>query len=138
MPLAHFHLADKDVSDQQLEIIAREATQIYAEVLDSPIDRIRIFINLHAPNLVAAGGKMVSNGGEISPYFDFIVLQGRSLDQRREITQRFTDLLVDVLGVRKQAIRGRCFEVPPENWSIGGVLASELRKAEIEARAAQK
>lgn len=137
MPLAHFHLADKDVSNEQLEIIAREATQIYAEVLDSPIDRIRIFINLHAPNLVAVGGKLISNGGELSPYFDFIVLQGRSLDQRREITERFTALLTNVLGVSKQSIRGRCCEVLPENWSIGGVLAAELRKAEIEARAAK-
>ena len=50
MPIVKFHLADKDISDGQIESVIEQATQIYAEVLDSPVDRIRVFVDLHAPN----------------------------------------------------------------------------------------
>ena len=112
-----------------------QATQIYAEVLDSPVDRIRVFVDLHAPNLIGVGGKLVSKGGKNAPFFEFIVMKGRSLEQRQAIAEQFTNILAVTLKVDKADIRGNCYTVEPENWSIAGSLASEIRKAEIEARA---
>ena len=135
MPIVKFHLADKDISDGQIESVIEQATQIYAEVLDSPVDRIRVFVDLHAPNLIGVGGKLVSKGGKNAPFFEFIVMKGRSLEQRQAIAEQFTNILAVTLKVDKADIRGNCYTVEPENSSIAGSLASEIRKAEIEARA---
>ena len=135
MPIVKFHLADKDISEGQIESVIEQATQIYAEVLDSPVDRIRVFVDLHAPNLIGVGGKLVSKGGKNAPFFEFSVMKGRSLEQRQAIAEQFTDMLAVTLKVDKADIRGNCYTVEPENWSIAGSLASEIRKAEIEARA---
>jgi len=35
-------------------------------------------------------------------------------------TGAFGDLLVEVLGVRRELVRGACRRVPPKDWSIGG------------------
>ncbi len=138
MPIVKFHLVDRDICDEQIEQIVEQATAIYADVLDSPIDRIRVFIELHAPNLCGVGGKLVSRGGPNAPFFEFIVLKGRTVAQRQAIAARFTDMLVSVLHVNKSDVRGNCFTVEAENWCIAGELASEVRKAEIEARAANQ
>ena len=135
MPIVKFHLVDKDISDEQIEAVVEKATAIYADVLDSPIDRIRVFIELFAPNLVGVGGKLVSKGGKNAPFFEFIMMKGRSLEQRSAIAEQFTAMLADVLEVNRADIRGNCYTVEPENWSIAGSLASEIRKAEIDARA---
>jgi phenylpyruvate tautomerase PptA (4-oxalocrotonate tautomerase family) len=47
---------------------------------------------------------------------------------------RFTDLVVDVLGVDGGGVRGQIIEVEPENWSIAGVPAAAARADEIAAR----
>ena len=56
-------------------------------------------------------------------------------EQRQAIAEQFTNILAVTLKVDKADIRGNCYTVEPENWSIAGSLASEIRKAEIEARA---
>ena len=71
-----------------------------------------------------------------APFFEFIVLEGRSLAQRQRLLKDFTELLVEVLGVRREHVRGACRLVRPEDWAIGGEPASALRKDEIAARAA--
>ena len=101
MPIVKFHLADKDISDGQIESVIEQATQIYAEVLDSPVDRIRVFVDLHAPNLIGVGGKLVSKGGKNAPFFEFIVMKGRSLEQRQAIAEQFTNILAVTLKVDK-------------------------------------
>jgi len=37
--------------------------------------------------------------------------------------------------VRRDLVRGSCRRVAPEDWAIGGIPASVLRKDEVEARA---
>lgn len=135
MPIVKFNLVDIDLSDEQIELVVEKATQIYADVLDSPVDRIRVLVNLLAPNLVGVGGKLVSKGARNAPFFEFIVMKGRTLSQRETIAEQFTAMLVDVLRVERANVRGNCYTVEPENWSIAGNLASEIRKAEIESRA---
>ncbi len=63
------------------------------------------------------------------------MLRGRPVEQRHRLLAELTDVLVDVLGVRRAVVRGRIVPVDPDDWGIGGVPASSARAAEIAARA---
>jgi 4-oxalocrotonate tautomerase len=137
MPVVQFHLADDKHSVEQCEELMVKASELYSSVLGSPMERVRVFIQFHKPWAMATAGKPVSRGGAVAPYFCFIVLEGRSLDQRQALIEGFTDLIASVLGEEKQQVRGACWPVPPEDWGIGGKPASELRKDEISQRQQQ-
>jgi len=136
MPIVNFHLTDTPANRAGAEALLKGACALYAEVLDAPLERIRAFVTLHPAELFLAGGDLCSRNGQNAPFFDFIVLDGRPLDQRHRLLAGFTDLLVDTLGAERALIRGCCRRVPAEDWAIGGVPASEKRKDEIAARAA--
>lgn len=135
MPIVNFHLVEGKSTLVQNERLLKEACRLYAEVLGSPIDRVRAFITLHRPDQFAVGDDLVSNNDLHAPFFDFIVLEGRSLEQRQRLLAGFTDLLVETLGVSRDLVRGGCRRIDPEDWAIGGTPASVLREAEIRARA---
>lgn len=137
MPIVKYYLVEGRHRDEDIAILLRKSCELFAEVLESPIDRVRAFAHEFRPELVCAGGQMMSAGGEEAPYFRFMLLQGRPLEHRQRLLVGFTDLLVDVLGVDRSRVRGGMWLVDPENWAIGGIPASDLRQAEIAARAAQ-
>ena len=134
MPVIHFHLVEGQYDDAQCEKLLVRATEIYCRVLNSPISRVRAFIKFYRPEWVAAAGRRVSQGGEAAPYFEFIVLEGRPLEERQALLHQFSALVAEVLAVDLGVVRGACWPVPPEDWAIGGVPASQLRRAEIDAR----
>lgn len=119
MPVAHLYAAATPA--QQRELLVR-GSALYAEVLESPIERIRVY--LVEPTAVAVGGEVGT-----APYFTAVVLAGRPAGQRAELLRRFTELLVEVLDVPVGEVRGQVVEVRPENWGIGGVPASVVRAA---------
>lgn len=135
MPILEVHLAEGSYSDAQCERLLVESSQLYAEVLKSPIDRVRVFIHLHKPAMVAVAGVPLNQGGAQAPYFHFLVLEGRPIEERHRLLTGFTDLLVNILGAERRLVRGGCWPIPPENWCIGGTPASVLRAAEVQARA---
>lgn len=135
MPVANFHLIDIPLNRALVKPLLKGACALYAEVLGAPPERIRAFVTFHDPDTFLAGGELCSENGENAPYFDFIVLEGRPVEQRHLLLSGFTDLLVALLGVDRNAVRGHCRPVSPENWAIGGVPASEKRAAEIDTRA---
>lgn len=132
MPVAHFHLVDGSFSADQGQRLLTEASRLYADILNAPIDRIRAFIVRYGAMDVAVSGAFYASS---SPYFTAIVLAGRPASQRQELLARFTDLVVDVLDVDRRGVRGRIVEVQPENWAIGGTPAAVARADEISARA---
>lgn len=134
MPIVNFHLVEGKTSPSQDERLLEEASRLYSEVLCSPMGRVRAFITAHSAGQFAVAGDLVSSNGLHAPYFDFIVLEGRPLEERHRLMAGFTDLLVDILGVSRDLVRGSCRRIGPEDWSIGGTPASHLRQAEIEAR----
>lgn len=77
---------------------------------------------------------MAGEVGRQAPYFEFRVLDGRPLEERRRLMAGFTELLVRILDVQPQLVRGLCIRVQAEDWSIGGIPADLLRAAEIAAR----
>ena len=133
MPIVEVHLVEgRHTPAQHAQLLATLSSR-YAEVLDSPLERVRAYLTLHRPEHWATGGEPASAAS--APYFTAIVLQGRPAEQRRRLVEAFTDVLVDLLGVDRKLVRGRIIQVHPDDWSIGGVPASVARGAEIAGRA---
>jgi phenylpyruvate tautomerase PptA (4-oxalocrotonate tautomerase family) len=131
MPVAHFHLVGGTFTADQGRLLLSEASRCYAEVLDSPVERVRAFIVRYDAQDVAVSGAFHASS---APYFTAVVLAGRPVVQRQELMARLTDVVVDVLEVDRRAVRGQVVEVLPENWSIAGVPAARARSEEIAAR----
>ncbi|MBK7622968.1 MAG: tautomerase family protein [Kineosporiaceae bacterium] len=134
MPVVTFHLVAGRHNPDAVAELLRRACALFAEVLESPIDRVRAFATLHEPELACVGGRMVADGAPEAPFFQFALLAGRPLDHRHRLLAGFTDLLVEVLGTDRALVRGGIWLVDPEDWAIGGVPAAVLRRAEVEAR----
>lgn len=135
MPIVNFHLLDQEYCCDQQEQLLLEASRLYAEVLRCPIDRVRAFISLYPARQMAVGGVLCSARRQSAPYFTFIVLEGRPLEERQRLLAGFTDLLERILGAPRELIRGGVTRIEPEDWAIGGVPASVERQAEVQARA---
>lgn len=133
MPVLELHLVEGDHSPAEHAQLLERLSLRYAEVLDSPVERVRAVLTLHAREHWAVGGV---TGGAPAPYFTAVVLEGRPVEQRHRLLAELTDLLVEVLGVERSRVRGRVVQVPPDDWAIGGVPASGARRDEIAARAA--
>jgi len=131
MPLIQFHLVDGEYSDAQLRTLLERGSAAYAEVLESPVDRIRAFVTLHKPALWAIGGKADAAANR-SPYFSAVMMAERPPEQRRRALAVMTDLVVEVLAVERDRVRGSINLVQAQDWGIGGVPASVIRAAEVE------
>lgn len=131
MPIVQVHLLAGQHPPAHVAALLTTLSARYAEVLDSPPDRIRAFVTEHPREHWATGGSI----GVEAPYFTAMVLVGRPAEQRRRLLGAFTDAIVDLLGVDRRLVRGRIIPVDPDDWGIGGVPASTARRAEIEARA---
>lgn len=133
MPVLEIHLVEGDHSPDAVTRLLREASRRYADVLSSPLERIRAFVTTHPREHWAVGGE---TGDEPAPYFTAVVLEGRTTEQRHRLLAELTDLVVEVLGAARARVRGRIIQVPPDDWAIGGVPASGARRDEIAARSA--
>ena len=131
MPILEVHLVEGEHTGAQITELLTRMSARYAEVLESPLERVRSYATLHEPGRWATGGVV----GVEAPYFTAIVLEGHPVEQCHRLLGAFTDILVDTLGVDRRAVRGRIIPVSPDDWAIGGVPASSVRGAEIAARA---
>lgn len=131
MPIATFHLVEGRHTDQAISALLVAASRFYAQVLDSPLERVRAYARVYRSSHVAVAGKTLNDGSADAPFFEFIVLAGRPAEQRRELLEGFTSLIVQHLGSEVELIRGRAVEVEADDWAIGGVLARYRRHDEI-------
>ena len=99
MPVLEVHLVEGVHAAAQVAELLTRMSACYAEVLESPLERVRAYVTLHEPAHWATGGV----AGVEAPYFTAIVLEGRSAEQRRRLLGSFTDILVDTLGVGVRA-----------------------------------
>jgi phenylpyruvate tautomerase PptA (4-oxalocrotonate tautomerase family) len=134
MPVVEFHLLAGQADAAQCERLLVEGTARYAEVLASPPERVRAFITVREPHLVAVGGVPASRSGVHAPYVTCLMLQGRPVDQGPAALAALTDLLVEVLGVPRELVRGQVLWVAPQDWAIGGIPAAEVRAEEVQGR----
>lgn len=133
MPIAHLHVIEP-TPEQKRDLLLR-ASQAYAEVFESPIERVRVFLHAYPADCAAVGGVSVGEGAPSAPFFSLLAMGGRPIEQQQRAVKAFTDLLEDVLGIDRSVIRGMVTEVNPDTWGIAGEPASEVRAAEIAARA---
>jgi 4-oxalocrotonate tautomerase len=136
MPVMQIHITRDSHASSQIEELLVRCSQHFADVLECPVDRIRVYMIEHAPNRCCIGGKLASDSGMQAPYFSFVLMQGRSNEVKTRLMTGFTDLIEEILSVPRSVIRGGIVPVAPEDWCIAGQPASQVRQAEIQARAA--
>jgi 4-oxalocrotonate tautomerase len=56
------------------------------------------------------------------------MLQGRTVDQKRKLAQRITDVMAEEAGARREAIVVTFVEVSTESYASGGVLMVDKNK----------
>ena len=56
------------------------------------------------------------------------MLQGRTVDQKRKIAKRITDVMVEDAGARREAIVVTFMEVSKESYASGGELMADKQK----------
>lgn len=134
MPVAHVHLVAGTYPTERLEEFQTGVTELYCEVLSSPVERVRVFVVDYPAAHVMVGGRRVLSRETAAPYFTMRVLAGRPPEQGRALLEGVTELLVDVLGYERPLIRGELVELDPAHWAIGGRVAADVRGAEIRAR----
>ena len=62
------------------------------------------------------------------PHVQITMLSGRSVEQKRRLVQRITELLGDELQAKPEAVVITLIEVPRENYARGGVLISDRER----------
>jgi 4-oxalocrotonate tautomerase len=68
------------------------------------------------------------------PLIQATILQGRTLEQKREFFARVTQVAVETLNVKPEQVRVVINEVAPEHWCIGGVTKADLDQRALEQK----
>ncbi len=62
------------------------------------------------------------------PMIHVTMLEGRTVDQKRKLAQRLTDVLVEEAGAKREAVEVAFVEVSRESYATGGVLMADKGK----------
>jgi len=62
------------------------------------------------------------------PLVQITMLQGRTVEQKRKLTQRITDVMVEEAGARREAIVVTFVEISKESYASGGELMIDKGK----------
>ncbi|HEY3316243.1 MAG TPA: 2-hydroxymuconate tautomerase, partial [Bacillota bacterium] len=62
------------------------------------------------------------------PIIQADILEGRTIEQKRDLAKKLTEAVIAALGVKPEAIRVLIRENKPEHWARGGVLISDEPK----------
>lgn len=134
MPFLRIDLAEPVDPDVRRELLVRSA-ELFAEIIDSDIARVRTQVHELPGDSFAVGGIPIAESGVQAPFITLDLFRGRPADEHRALVERIPRLVAEIVGCPIERTRLRINEVFPEGWGIGGVQASELRRREIEARA---
>ncbi|MHA6642796.1 2-hydroxymuconate tautomerase [Mesorhizobium sp. A623] len=61
------------------------------------------------------------------PVVQVNIKDGRTIDQKREIVRRMTEVLVDVCGSAEERVHVIINEVDEDSWGRGGQLLSDMK-----------
>ena len=70
------------------------------------------------------------------PIIQFNLLEGRSVEMKRELAAKVTDTVVEVLKVKRETVRILIHEMSHHDFSVGGVTAADRIAANGGARTA--
>ena len=62
------------------------------------------------------------------PFIRVSLFAGKTLEQKKQITKGFTEVIAKALNISKDHVWVVFDEIPKENWTIGGTPCSELFK----------
>lgn len=137
MPFLRIDLAAPVDADVKRRLLV-ETAQLFAEIIESDIARVRTQVHELPGDDFAVGGVPISESGVQAPFITLDLFRGRPATEHRALCERIPPLVAEIVGCPIERTRLRINEVFPEGWSIGGVQASELRRLEIEVRAAEQ
>lgn len=137
MPFLRVDLAAPVDPDVKRRLLV-ETAQLFADIIESDIGRVRTQVHELPGDDFAVGGVPISASGVQAPFITVDLFRGRPSSQHRALCERIPALVAEIVGCPIERTRLRINEVFPEGWAIGGVQASELRKPEIAQRAAQQ
>jgi 4-oxalocrotonate tautomerase len=115
------------------ELIER-CTALYADAVQAPVERFRATVNVVPADQWGLGG--VAAPERISPLIRISLMAGRPAELLRALIADMSALVAEILDIPVAQTRVFLTEIPPSHWGIGGVPASDVRGAEIAARAA--
>jgi 4-oxalocrotonate tautomerase family enzyme len=133
MPFLRVDLAAPVDATTRRELLTRTAA-LFAELTESPIDRIRTQVHELPSDSFAVGGVPIAESGEQAPFITLDLLQGRPIEQHDALIEQISALVAEIVGVPIDRTRLRINEVPPGDWGIAGVPAATKRRSEIDAR----
>jgi 4-oxalocrotonate tautomerase len=56
------------------------------------------------------------------------MLEGRTPEQKRKVAERVTEVVVEEIGTKREAVTVSFIEVSPANYAAAGVLALDRQK----------
>lgn len=62
------------------------------------------------------------------PIIHIMMAEGRSKEQKAKLARRFTDDMVEILGVNEDAVQIAFQELPRENFARSGLLLPDRQK----------
>ena len=62
------------------------------------------------------------------PIVNIHMLEGRSLEKKRELVEKISRVIMDTLGARPEKVRVILSEMKHDNFAIGGILHSDETK----------
>ena len=133
MPVVFMNIPEPHLSPDAETRLLTQASQVMADCLNSPIERVRIYIKSYCETRYATAGQV----GKPSPFFEFLIFQGRPAEMKHAIMAQMTDLIARETGLDASDVRGVCRTVSPDDWCIGGEPASKVRATHIAALSEQ-
>jgi 4-oxalocrotonate tautomerase len=135
MPYLRVDLAAPVSAELKADLL-RCTAELFAEITESPVDRIRTQVHELPADSFAVGGTAIAESCVQAPFVTLDLLEGRPLEQHAALISRISALVAELVGVPLDRVRLRINEVKAHDWGIGGVPASDVRRAEIESRRA--
>ncbi len=62
------------------------------------------------------------------PIIQFNLLEGRSDEQKQRLAEKVTDVVVETLGVKREAVRILIHQLGPYDFAVGGVTQAERER----------
>ncbi|MEZ5841717.1 MAG: tautomerase family protein [Hyphomicrobiales bacterium] len=143
MPVARLNvIAGHPRDDLKAALVG--AAEVMSRVLGAPVERLQVWLNEVDADFWLVAGMPASHARETmqaadipAALVDVSLLKGRPVAQHQALIAELTALLSEKLAIARPRIRVLVTELSPESWGIGGTPASEVRAAEIRARAAE-
>ncbi len=62
------------------------------------------------------------------PHVQITMLEGRTIEQKRKLVKRITEVVQEELGTKPEGISVALLEVPRDSYARGGVLIADRQK----------